>query len=124
MNVTDEEDVKAGAKHIEDIDGKLDILVNKFVYGTLGSLPPYANLSVVPDLLGPAIRQVVMTQISPRRNTLQKILLHPKQYRTGLISSRSTPSRRSSSYTPSSPSLSKEHLPGPKARQASLTLAA
>ncbi|KAK0245115.1 short-chain dehydrogenase [Armillaria nabsnona] len=28
MNVTDEEDVKAGAKHIEDIDGKLDILVN------------------------------------------------------------------------------------------------
>ncbi len=31
MDVTDEEDVKAGAKHIENIDGKLDILVNKFV---------------------------------------------------------------------------------------------
>ncbi|KAK0438954.1 hypothetical protein EV421DRAFT_2021033 [Armillaria borealis] len=41
MDVTDEEEVKAGAKHIEEIDGKLDILVNKFVrYGTLGSLPP------------------------------------------------------------------------------------
>ncbi|PBK72073.1 NAD(P)-binding protein [Armillaria solidipes] len=45
MDVTDEEDVKAGAKHIEEIDGKLDILVNKFVY--------------VPDMLGPAIRQAV-----------------------------------------------------------------
>ncbi len=31
MDVTDEEAVKAGAKHIENIDGKLDILVNKFV---------------------------------------------------------------------------------------------
>ncbi|PBK89417.1 NAD(P)-binding protein [Armillaria gallica] len=28
MDVTDEESVKAGAKHIEGIDGKLDILVN------------------------------------------------------------------------------------------------
>ncbi len=124
MNVTDEEDVKAGAKHIEDIDGKLDILVNKFVYGTLSSLPPYANLSVVPDLLGPAIRQVVMTQILPRRNTPQRILLNPKQYKTGLISSLSTPSRRSSSHTPSNPSSSKERLLDHKARQASLTLAA
>ena len=31
MDVTNEEDVKAGAKHIENVDGKLDILVNKFV---------------------------------------------------------------------------------------------
>ncbi len=31
MNVTDEETVKAGAKHIEETDGELDILVNKFV---------------------------------------------------------------------------------------------
>ncbi|KAK0442259.1 uncharacterized protein EV420DRAFT_1578675 [Desarmillaria tabescens] len=28
MDVTDEESVKAGAKHIEGIDGKLDILIN------------------------------------------------------------------------------------------------
>ncbi|KAK0475184.1 short-chain dehydrogenase [Armillaria novae-zelandiae] len=28
MDVTDEESVKAGAKHVEEIDGKLDILVN------------------------------------------------------------------------------------------------
>ncbi|PBK64228.1 NAD(P)-binding protein [Armillaria solidipes] len=41
MDVTDEESVKAGAKHIEGIDGKLDILVNKFVNGTtLGSSCP------------------------------------------------------------------------------------
>ncbi len=39
MNVTDEEAVKAGAKHIENIDGKLDILVNKFVYHHSG--PPF-----------------------------------------------------------------------------------
>ncbi len=32
MDVTDEEDVKAGAKHIDSTDGKLDVLVNKFVY--------------------------------------------------------------------------------------------
>ncbi|KAK0232644.1 short-chain dehydrogenase [Armillaria fumosa] len=32
MDVTDEEDVKAGAKHIEEIDGKLDILVNNAGY--------------------------------------------------------------------------------------------
>ncbi|KAK0197872.1 hypothetical protein F5146DRAFT_61289 [Armillaria mellea] len=36
MDVTDEEDVKAGAKHIENIDGKLDILVNNA--GSAGSL--------------------------------------------------------------------------------------
>ncbi len=34
MDVTDEESVKVGAKHIEGIDGKLDILVNKFVHGS------------------------------------------------------------------------------------------
>ena len=32
MDVTDEESVKAGAKHIEGVDGKLDILVNKSVH--------------------------------------------------------------------------------------------
>ncbi|KAK0502762.1 hypothetical protein EDD18DRAFT_1457636 [Armillaria luteobubalina] len=32
MDVTDEEDVKAGAKHIEEVDGKLDILVNNAGY--------------------------------------------------------------------------------------------
>ncbi|KAK0438965.1 short-chain dehydrogenase [Armillaria borealis] len=32
MDVTDEEDVKAGAKHIEEINGKLDILVNNAGY--------------------------------------------------------------------------------------------
>ncbi|KAK0448243.1 hypothetical protein EV421DRAFT_1924528 [Armillaria borealis] len=32
MDVTDEEDIKAGAKHIEEIDGKLDILVNNAGY--------------------------------------------------------------------------------------------
>ncbi|KAK0197851.1 hypothetical protein F5146DRAFT_918336, partial [Armillaria mellea] len=32
MDVTNEEDVKAGAKHIEGIDGKLDILVNNAGY--------------------------------------------------------------------------------------------
>ncbi|PBK64206.1 NAD(P)-binding protein [Armillaria solidipes] len=36
MDVTDEEDVKAGAKHIEETDGKLDILVNNA--GIAGSL--------------------------------------------------------------------------------------
>ncbi|KAK0506726.1 hypothetical protein EDD18DRAFT_1124858 [Armillaria luteobubalina] len=36
MNVTDEEAVKAGARHIEDIDGKLDTLVNNA--GFAGSL--------------------------------------------------------------------------------------
>ncbi|KAK0475193.1 hypothetical protein IW261DRAFT_1568106 [Armillaria novae-zelandiae] len=36
MNATDEEAVKAGARHIEDIDGKLDILVNNA--GFAGSL--------------------------------------------------------------------------------------
>ncbi|KAK0197871.1 hypothetical protein F5146DRAFT_61139 [Armillaria mellea] len=36
MDVTDEEDVKAGVKHIEGVDGKLDILVNNA--GTGGSL--------------------------------------------------------------------------------------
>ncbi|PBK95090.1 NAD(P)-binding protein [Armillaria gallica] len=40
MDVTDEEDVKAGAKHIEDTEGKLDILVNKFVYGAHDPLLP------------------------------------------------------------------------------------
>ncbi len=41
MDVTDEESVKAGAKHIEGIDGKLDILVNKFVNSaTLSSSRP------------------------------------------------------------------------------------
>ncbi|KAK0475182.1 short-chain dehydrogenase [Armillaria novae-zelandiae] len=32
MDVTNEEDVKAGAKHIEGIDGKLDVLVNNAGY--------------------------------------------------------------------------------------------
>ncbi|KAK0232627.1 short-chain dehydrogenase [Armillaria fumosa] len=32
MDVTNEDDVKEGAKHIESIDDKLDILVNKFVF--------------------------------------------------------------------------------------------
>ncbi|KAK0506702.1 short-chain dehydrogenase [Armillaria luteobubalina] len=37
MNITDEESVKAGAKHIEGIDGKLDILVNNAgIAGPLG----------------------------------------------------------------------------------------
>ncbi|KAK0446575.1 uncharacterized protein EV420DRAFT_896729 [Desarmillaria tabescens] len=36
MDATDEESVKAGAKHIEEIDGKLDILVNNAVFA--GSL--------------------------------------------------------------------------------------
>ncbi|PBK92290.1 NAD(P)-binding protein [Armillaria gallica] len=46
MNVTDEKDVKVGAKYIEDIEGKLNILVNKFVYGAHGSLLPYTNLFI------------------------------------------------------------------------------
>ncbi len=78
MDVTDEEDVKVGTKYIEDIDDKHDILVNKFVYGAHGSLLPYANLFVVPDMLRPAIRQAVTTQILPQRNTLQRILLNLK----------------------------------------------
>ncbi|PBK89352.1 NAD(P)-binding protein [Armillaria gallica] len=41
MDVTDEEDVKAGAKHIENIDGKLDILVNNA--GIAGSLQTVQN---------------------------------------------------------------------------------
>ncbi|KAK0197834.1 hypothetical protein F5146DRAFT_1156794 [Armillaria mellea] len=32
MDVTNEENVKEGAKHVENIDGKLDILVNKFAF--------------------------------------------------------------------------------------------
>ncbi|KAK0209632.1 hypothetical protein IW262DRAFT_1302088 [Armillaria fumosa] len=35
MDVTDDEDVKACAKYIKEIDGKLNTLVNKFIYGTL-----------------------------------------------------------------------------------------
>ncbi len=31
MDVTNEEAVKASAKHIENIDGKLNILINKFI---------------------------------------------------------------------------------------------
>jgi NAD(P)-dependent dehydrogenase (short-subunit alcohol dehydrogenase family) len=38
MDVTEEESLKAGAQHIEGIDGKLDILVNKLVYDAPG--PP------------------------------------------------------------------------------------
>ncbi|PBK89318.1 NAD(P)-binding protein [Armillaria gallica] len=34
MDVTDQESVKAGVRLIEGIDGKLDILVNKFVHGS------------------------------------------------------------------------------------------
>ncbi|SJL11736.1 uncharacterized protein ARMOST_15144 [Armillaria ostoyae] len=34
MDVTDEESVKAGAKHVEGIDGKLDILVNNAGFAT------------------------------------------------------------------------------------------
>ncbi|PBK82421.1 NAD(P)-binding protein [Armillaria gallica] len=44
MDVTDEEDIKAGAKHLEDTEGKLDILVNKFVYGAHDPLLPWADL--------------------------------------------------------------------------------
>ncbi|KAG7439080.1 NAD(P)-binding protein [Guyanagaster necrorhizus] len=43
MDITDEEAVKASAKHIEDIDGKLDVLVNNA--GFAGSLrdPDFAS---------------------------------------------------------------------------------
>ncbi len=47
MDVTDEEDVKAGAKHIESTDGKLDVLVNKFVYRHFNSPTPCTNTLTV-----------------------------------------------------------------------------
>ncbi|KAK0438990.1 hypothetical protein EV421DRAFT_1906324 [Armillaria borealis] len=62
MDVTEEESLKAGAQHIEGIDGKLDILVNKLVYDPPG--PPYTNLFVVPDSPDP-----FATQTLSRRNS-------------------------------------------------------
>ncbi|KAK0506727.1 hypothetical protein EDD18DRAFT_43222 [Armillaria luteobubalina] len=44
MDVTNEDTVKECAKHIENIDGKLDILVNKFVCRHFGSPSPRANI--------------------------------------------------------------------------------
>ncbi|SJL11715.1 related to tropinone reductase [Armillaria ostoyae] len=52
MDVTDEESVEAGAKHIEGIDGKLDILVNKFV--NMPDLPPpFAKKYAAEDIFEP-----------------------------------------------------------------------
>ncbi|KAK0440733.1 hypothetical protein EV421DRAFT_760675 [Armillaria borealis] len=42
---------QAGAKHIEEIDRKFDILVNKFVCRALRSSRPYTDAFRVPDLL-------------------------------------------------------------------------
>ncbi|KAK0446567.1 short-chain dehydrogenase [Desarmillaria tabescens] len=52
MDVTDEESIKAGAKHIEEIDGKLNILVNKFVCGYLHSSRSYTDAFLAPDAHG------------------------------------------------------------------------
>lgn len=53
MDVTDEESVKAGAKHIEGIDDKLDILVNKFVHDTFDAFLRTPISFVAPDLPPP-----------------------------------------------------------------------
>ncbi|SJL03223.1 uncharacterized protein ARMOST_06571 [Armillaria ostoyae] len=45
---SDEESVKAGAKHIEEIDRKFDILVNKLVCRALRSSRPYTDAFRVP----------------------------------------------------------------------------
>ncbi|KAK0207830.1 hypothetical protein DFS33DRAFT_1371505 [Desarmillaria ectypa] len=52
MDVTDEESVKTGAKHIEGIDGKLDVLVNNAGFAASFSDPDFvAKRSVVTDPL-------------------------------------------------------------------------
>ncbi|KAK0197824.1 short-chain dehydrogenase [Armillaria mellea] len=47
MDVTDEESVQAGAKHVEGIDGKLDILVNKFNWEDMFALNTIAPFFVI-----------------------------------------------------------------------------
>ncbi|KAK0442248.1 short-chain dehydrogenase [Desarmillaria tabescens] len=52
MDVTDEESVKAGAKHIEGIDGKLDVLVNNAGFAASFSDPDFvAKASIATDPL-------------------------------------------------------------------------
>ncbi|KAK0197847.1 short-chain dehydrogenase [Armillaria mellea] len=54
MDVTDEENVKAGAKHIENTDGKLDILVNNAgVAGSLRDPDFFAKQAAASDPLEP-----------------------------------------------------------------------
>ncbi|KAK0432605.1 uncharacterized protein EV420DRAFT_1284339 [Desarmillaria tabescens] len=50
MDVTNEENIKAGAQHIEGIDGKVDILVNKSAYNTPSSTPPAGFATSLRDL--------------------------------------------------------------------------
>ncbi|KAK0446579.1 uncharacterized protein EV420DRAFT_1276524 [Desarmillaria tabescens] len=50
MDVTNEENIKAGAQHIEGIDGKVDILVNKSAYNTPSSTPPAGFVTSLRDL--------------------------------------------------------------------------
>ncbi|KAK0438975.1 hypothetical protein EV421DRAFT_2084981 [Armillaria borealis] len=54
MDVTDEEDVKAGAKRIENIDGKLDILINNAgIAGSLRDPDFFAKQAAASDSLEP-----------------------------------------------------------------------
>lgn len=78
MDVTDEDAVKEGAKRIEGMDGKLDILVNKCIYNILVRPPPHTNAFVVPELLGP-----FAILISSRRNIRQVIPLNPRRSKIG-----------------------------------------
>ncbi|KAK0232652.1 hypothetical protein IW262DRAFT_1258289 [Armillaria fumosa] len=57
MDVTDEESLKTGAKHIEVIDGKLDILVNKLVYDAPAS--PCTDIFTVLDSADPFATQTL-----------------------------------------------------------------
>ncbi|KAK0506696.1 short-chain dehydrogenase [Armillaria luteobubalina] len=57
MDVTNEESLKTGTKHIEVNDGKLDILVNKLVYDAPAS--PYPDIFVVPDSADPFATQTL-----------------------------------------------------------------
>ncbi len=99
----------AGAKHIQEIDRKFDVLVNKLVCTPfLSSIYRCLQSS---GFAGPAI------QTSSQKARTQKNPLNPKQYRAGLISSRLTRSPRSSQCVRSNYALSKEYSPVPEAHQ-------
>ncbi|KAK0245183.1 hypothetical protein EDD85DRAFT_943587 [Armillaria nabsnona] len=69
---------QAGAKHIEEIDRKFDVLVNKLVCRALRSSRPYTD-AFSPGFAGPAF------QTTSQKTRAQKNPLNPKQYRAGRI---------------------------------------
>ncbi|KAK0212159.1 hypothetical protein DFS33DRAFT_1389342 [Desarmillaria ectypa] len=95
--MSDKESIKAGVKHVEGIDGKLNTLVNNARFG--GSLR------------------------DPSYGSQQQIFSNLGRYRTWQTSLHSSPSPRSSSYVPSKPFSSKWCCPASRACQVSSTSA-